>query len=74
MSKNRGESVFTVRFDGLEVPDEWSERIAASVRRAVLSEMAELDLGIGMSVRGISAEDGPTKGIVIVAEPQVFEL
>jgi hypothetical protein len=64
-------SAFAVRFDGIELSPELTDRIAGAVRRAVLSELAELDLTSGVRLQGLRVEDGPTQGIQIVAEREV---
>ncbi len=68
--KPRGRTVFSVRLDGLELPSEITLRIAVAVRRAILAEMAEVDLVSGFRVQDLAALEsgGGTQGIAIVAD------
>jgi hypothetical protein len=71
-SGEAGQTTFSVRFEGAALPEEVSDRIASSIRRAVLTELAQVDLlKRGLRVENVSSAEriggGSTQGLVVVA-------
>ena len=60
-------NVFAVDLGGLQLPREAAERIARAVQKAVLTEIATLDLSPGFNTSFVPPEGlgGPTQGIWI---------
>jgi hypothetical protein len=66
--KGNSDRMFSVDLDGLELPPEAIERIARAVQKAVLLEVASLDLAPEFTVELAPPRElsgGPTKGILI---------
>ena len=69
----RDRTVLSIRLDGLALPSEVIDRIASAVRKAVLLEVADLDLASGVRVQDLAAMagngggGGGTQGVAIVA-------
>lgn len=62
-SKSRRE--FRVGIAGILLPPEAADRIARAVQRAVLTELAGMDLKVGVGIRFIG--NGGTQGIELIA-------
>jgi hypothetical protein len=63
---NRDQTVFSVRLDGLDLPSDVTSRIGAAIRRAVLVELADVDLRGGVRLQNDGG--GGTQGIQIIAD------
>jgi len=68
MDKVRTTHEFHVGISGVRLPAEASARIARAVQKAVLTELAGLNLKVGLSVRFLG---NGTQGIEVVAGRKV---
>jgi hypothetical protein len=59
---------FRVAIEGFELPAEEAERIARSIQKAVLMELAGMDLAPQFQVRFVG--NGSTQGVEVIAQPQ----
>jgi len=60
---------FLVRIEGIKLPADAADRIARAVRKAALTELAGLNLKVGLGVRFVG--NGGTQGIEIIPKKQV---
>jgi hypothetical protein len=65
MAQQSNQVVFRVAFTGIRLPPAASDRIARAIQKAVLNELAGIDLKSGVGVRFVG---NGTQGMELVAQ------